>query len=99
MSEITYKLLDAVDVDQAKADGLTILKNPGSFIVQVTEDGRNLEAKGMGAISALDDQTRAMVDSGQLIVLHEQSRKSVLPKKDKAKPKDDDYHSDPPSDA
>ena len=53
----------------------------------------------MGAISALDDQTRAMVDSGQLIVLHEQSRKSVLPKKDKVKPKDDDYDSDPPSDA
>lgn len=99
MSEITYKFLDAVGVDQAKADGLTILKNPGSHSVQVTEDGRNLEAKGMGALSALDDQTRAMIDSGQLIVLHEQSRKSVLPKKDKVKPKDDDYDSDPPSDA
>lgn len=98
MSEITYKLLDAAGVDQAKADGLTILKNPGSYIVQVTEDGRNLEAKGMSAISALDGQTRAMVDSGQLIVLHEQSRKPVLLKKDKVKPKDDDQDSDPPSD-
>jgi len=99
MSEITYKLLDAAGVDQAKADGLTIIKNPGVYIVQVTEDGRNLEPKGMGAVSALDDQTRAMVDSGQLIVLHEQPRKSVLPKKEKAKPKDDDNDSDSLSDA
>tara|TARA_B110001454_G_scaffold107426_1_gene101099 strand:- start:470 stop:769 length:300 start_codon:yes stop_codon:yes gene_type:complete len=99
MSEITYKLLDAADIDQAKADGLIILKNPGAYIVQVTEDGRNLEAKGTGAVSALDGQTRAMIDSGQLFVLHEQPRKSVLPKKDKAKPKDGDYDSNPLSDA
>lgn len=72
MSEITYTLIDVSefnpDGDNSHLGG-TVLRNPHSHVVQVTEDGRSLGPKSFAVMSPLDHHAELMVESGQLVIM------------------------------